>query len=577
MDPGLRMLLRSARMGAAGLVVLALRYGLPLRSAVVDVVTGIVAACFLLSVILPDRSGRSFPDRIGEDRWISLFSFLFLASVGVCIALGLCGGRSPSRALSLGMAIVGGYVAIVSAKVVTARLGSWLTSSVRPLLIPPATFLFVILAGTLMLMMPQSTRAHVPPLNAAFTATSATCVTGLIVQDTGQDFTGLGQAAILLLIQVGGLGLMTFVALFALFLGHTVGLRESLSLSMVMDSEFVADLKRTLSHIVFWTLSIEAGGALLLYMIWHPLGMQSSSLQTVWHAVFHSVSAFCNAGFSLNATNMEAFSSSPATCAIMGSLIVLGGLGFSVLAGLSTAFIGRLRRERSGFRSVHARLVLIVTAVLLGATMILFLACEWNNTLGGMPTGDKLANTFLESVTPRTAGFNTVPTAELSPAVRWGFTALMFVGASPGGTGGGVKTTTVALLLLTAAAMIRGRSTVDLWGRRIAPLDIMRAASVLVLACLVFAGSFLALLVTERGDQGYPDGLAPSDYMFESMSAFGTVGLSTGVTGTLTPTGRIAIMLTMFLGRIGPLMLAVASGRFLAVRYTYPQARVTIG
>ena len=579
MDPGSRKILRSVHVGIVGLLVLILRYGVPLRTTAIDVLLGLIGLCYLLSILLP--AGRSRPGlraRILEDSWVSFFTALFLVFLCVFFGLGLSGsldGRHLVGALRTGARL---YVALVSLKIVTSRIGAILTTRVSTALVPVMTFALVIACGTAMLALPEAAATDISFLNRAFTATSATCVTGLIVQDTGQDYELFGQMVILLLIQVGGLGLMTFVAFFALFLGHSVGLRESVSLSTVMDSEFIADLKRTLAHIIFWTLSIEAVGALLLYVTWKPLQMQTSVLDTVWHAVFHSVSSFCNAGFSLNTANMEPYASSPATCVVMGSLIVLGGLGFSVLAGLSSAFLTRVRERRRPVMPVHVRLVLVMTAVLVIATMLFFLACEWDNTLKGMSTGDRIANSFLESVTPRTAGFNTVPTNELRPATKWVFTALMFIGASPGGTGGGVKTTTVALLLLTALAILRRRSSIDIWHRRIAPTDVMRAASVFVLACFVVAFSVTALLLTERGAlASVEDGSQPSDYIFESLSAFGTVGLSTGVTGKLTPAGRLVIMLTMFLGRIGPLTLAVASGRFLTLHYTYPEARVTIG
>ena len=578
MSNGYGKLLSSAHVAAAGLILLALEYGVPIRSPVISVLIGLIGLFFVLSILLPAR-GSTLRVRIDRDRWTSIFVFLFLACLATCAVLSLTGAAPPGALGRVGLTGLRVFVALASLKILATSLGNWLTVRVNAALIPPMTFVLVIVAGSILLMLPEATSADVSPLNSAFTATSATCVTGLIVQDTGHDFTLFGQAVILLLIQVGGLGLMTFVAFFVLFLGHSVGLKESLSFSMVMDSEFVSDLKRTLAHIVFWTLSIEAVGAILLYMTWRPLGMHSSSLQTIWHSVFHSVSAFCNAGFSLNTTNMEPYASSPATCVVMGSLIVLGGLGFSVLAGLTSSFFHRLRRQRRNIITVHVRLVLVVTAFLIAGTMLLFLVGEWNNTLAGMSAGEKVANAFLESVTPRTAGFNTVPTHALSPAIRWVFTGLMFIGASPGGTGGGVKTTTVALLLLTAVAILRRRHTIDLWGRRIAIVDVMRAASVFVLACIVFSVSVSLLLLSERASLGAEAGrrFEIDDYIFESMSAFGTVGLSTGVTGELTPVGRLVIMVTMFLGRIGPLTLAVVSGKFIPVRYTYPEARVTIG
>ncbi len=468
------------------------------------------------------------------------------------------------------------YSALVSFRIMLAGLGVWVVSTFTPAAILPVTFGLVILAGSFLLLLPEANNGGVSAIDSTFTATSATCVTGLIVRNTGADFTFFGQAVILLMIQIGGLGLMTFVAFFALFLGQNISLRESLSMTRIMDSEFVSDLKKVLASIVGWTLIIEAAGAFILFSTWRPLRPEWTILQAIWQSVFHSVSAFCNAGFSLNATNLEGFAGSPTTCFTVGTLIVLGGLGFAVLTTIGAVSLHRIRTGRKLNLPVHSRLVLLVTGILILGAFVFFLASEWDNALKGMDIGEKIANSYLEAVTPRTAGFNTVPTASLLPAVRWLFIILMFIGASPGGTGGGVKTSTVGLLFVGVISLFRRRRLPEMWKHHIPYFDVQRASVVFLLGILVFAGSScLLLLVEASGSEG--GGFTAFDYVFEAASAFGTVGLSTGVTGDLSTTGRIIIILTMFLGRTGPASLAAATARSRPLRYKYPEARITIG
>jgi trk system potassium uptake protein TrkH len=260
----------------------------------------------------------------------------------------------------------------------------------------------------------------------------------------------------------------------------------------------------------------------------------------------------------------------------VGTLIVLGGLGFAVLTAIGAVSIHRIRTGRKMSLPVHTRLVLLVTGILIVGTFLFFLVSEWDNSLQGMDLGEKLSNSYLEAVTPRTAGFNTVPTSELLPAVRWLFIVLMFIGASPGGTGGGVKTSTVGLLFVGVISLFRRRRLPEMWKHHIPYFDVQRASVVFLLGILVFAGSSMLLLMVEGGGSEGA-GHMTSDYLFETASAFGTVGLSTGVTGDLSTTGRIIIILTMFLGRTGPASLAAATGRSRPLRYRYPEARITIG
>ncbi len=589
-------MLRSApvRRALALLVValLVLRFGVGVDSGgflrVSDILFLLTSAGFAAGLMITRRD-ESLGQGLVSDRWLTLFTALYLLGIILRLAGAVGGGGDTTLWQDiLALSIV--YSLLCSLRTLLSQFGRWMLGRLPPAAILPTSFAVVIALGTLALMLPRMT----PPeqgiglVDAAFTSTSATCVTGLIVRSTSQGFTVYGQAVILGLIQVGGLGIMTFVAFFALFLGHSAGLRQSVSLSRIMDSEFVSDLKRTMGSIVGWTIAIESAGAFVLYLLWSSEPTGWSRAETLWQSVFHSVSAFCNAGFSLDPSllgaaggaaapeNLEGLAHSAGTGITIGLLIVLGGIGFLVLTGIGASFMHRLRTGSRKRLSLQSRLVLVVTIALVVGSTALFLAVEWDGALSGMPLHLKVSNAFLEGVTPRTAGFNTVPTGELAPLTRWSFVVQMFVGASPGGTGGGVKTSTVALVLIGIVSLIRRKPGIELWKRRIPGHDMTRAAAVILLSFAVFALSAGALMLTERAvlDSGTQREMG---YVFESMSAFGTVGLSTGVTGGLTAGGRVVIILTMFLGRIGPAALAAATGRAVLPKYSYPEARITIG
>jgi len=580
---------RAFRLALATIVALLVivRYGMAIASQdvimAVDVCIFATAILFAMGILLPGR-GTVFSQRMLGERWLFLFTMLFLAAVLLLLIRVILSGFDASifQILSL-IALI--YSALCAIRILLAAFGSWALDNLPPAVTLPVTFGIVIAVGSILLILPQATPDGISPVDAVFTSTSATCVTGLIVVDTSEDFTGFGQAVILILIQVGGLGIMTFVAFFALFLGHSAGLKESISLSRVMDSDFVSDLKRILTSIIGWTLAIEAAGAIILYLVWESEPTVWPTGYNICQSVFHSISAFCNAGFSLDPAvagasgvhaNLEAFAHVPGIPLTIGVLIVLGGVGFLVLTAVGASMLNRLRTGSRRRLPHQAKLVLLITAALIVVSFIVFIAMEWNGALAGMSIPQKLSNAFLSAVTPRTAGFNTVPTASLLPAVKWLFVALMFIGASPGGTGGGVKTSTIGLIFIGFLSLIRGKSSTELWKRRIPAHDLKRAAAVLLLGGLVFTLSAGILLALETGRAGSSGG-EPFDYIFESMSAFGTVGLSTGVTPYLTFAGKVVIILTMFLGRIGPAALAAATGRVVAERYRYPEARITIG
>jgi trk system potassium uptake protein TrkH len=525
---------------------------------------------FALTPFLTKKEGF-VPDR--RTPWFLVMNSLLLAAVLLYLAAGLAGWNArwipePGVTASLFAFLMAGRVILRSIIRLSGRL--------NPALVLPASFLITIFIGTLLLMHPKATPEGftITFTDAFFTSASATCVTGLTVIDTEAGFTGFGQSIILLLIQTGGLGIMTFAAFFALSLGKNLSLRDAFSLSRLMDSDFISDLRQIIVSIIVWTLVIEIVGALLLMSAWRGLRPHWSTGELIWQSVFHSVSAFCNAGFSLNSNGLEGFSGSPATSMIIGSLIVLGGLGFGVLTAIAMRWVGFVRTGRRIRLPLQARFVCLMTFVLIVLAFTAFLGLEWNNTLKGMNLEDKLANSFLQAVTPRTAGFNTVPTASLLPHVRWLFILLMFVGASPGGTGGGVKTTALGLMLLSTRSLITGRLNPEIWQRRIPNFDLRRAGAIFTIGFVVFSASAFALLLSEKALIGPGE---PMDYIFESMSAFGTVGLSTGVTPGLTTLGRWVVIITMFIGRTVPATLAAATFRVDSSKYLYPEARVTIG
>ncbi len=433
------------------------------------------------------------------------------------------------------------------------------------------SFVLIILIGFLLLLTPKATvRGSIPLVDALFSATSAVCVTGLIVADTGRDFTHLGQGIILALIQIGGLGLVTFTAFFALVLRRGLGVRESLVLRGVLTYETIGRIGRTLGFMIGITVGLEAIGATLLFVLTRLDPLRTTG-EVAWRSAFHSISAFCNAGFSLSTSSFERFATDVPVNFVMTSLIIIGGLGFPVIMNLRGRRVLATKPGAARSRwSVHSKLVLVTTASLLVIGTVAFLALEWDGILQGKPLGEKLLKSYFASVTARTAGFNTVRTAWLAPPTLFLLAALMVIGGSPGGTAGGVKTSTFALVVMSIRSMFTGEGRVELFKRRIPRWVVSEALSVVAMGILVVCAGIFVLLVVEE--------LPMNDVLFEVVSAFGTVGLSTGITPTLSPVGKIVLMLIMLTGRIGPLTLVLAIGqRRKAPEYDYPEERVVIG
>jgi len=450
---------------------------------------------------------------------------------------------------------------------VRASLGAWLRTAripgapgrsfwrdLTPVQLFVGSFLLLILLGTVVLRLTPAfyTGERLGWLDALFTATSAVCVTGLILTDTATYFTPLGQAFLLLLIQLGGLGMITFASVLILGVGGRLSLRHE-ALTTFADVAPHVDFRNLTRNVLRFTLLFELAGAIILWLAW---GGRLGWTRAVGHAVFHSISAFCNAGFSTFSDSLVSFQRDPVTLIVISLLILAGGLGFLTLQELQ-----QLRRPaKSGARrlSVHSRMALTVSVLLLIAGWLPFVLLEWDQTLREMPGWARLLNGLFMSVTARTAGFNTIDYAGATEAAAFLTILLMFIGGSPGGTAGGVKTTTFALVGLLAWARLRGREQVSVWSRTVPEETVHRAVGLFVAAFSIV--TLAILLFTAVGVPA--TGAAPRDdfltRMFEAVSAFGTVGLSMGLTDDLTPAGRWVGALLMFLGRVGPLALASA-------------------
>ncbi|HCA87703.1 MAG TPA: ATPase [Streptomyces sp.] len=428
-------------------------------------------------------------------------------------------------------------------------------------------FALAILVGTLALMLPATTTGPEGAglLQAAFTATSAVCVTGLVVVDTPTYWNGLGQGIILTLIQVGGLGIMTLASLLGILVSRRMGLRTRMTAAVETKSLGLGDLRSVIKNVVRMSLLIEAVVALLLIPRF-LLAYDASWPKAVWLGVFHAVSAFNNAGFALYSDSLIGFASDPWICLPIAAAVIMGGLGFPVLFELR-------RRFRTPRRwSMHTRIVLWASAVFLVGGSLFITAVEWANpaTLGPMDTRGKLLAGFFNAVMPRTAGFNSIDTAAMTPSGWLGTDILMFIGGASAGTAGGIKITTFAVLFFVLYAEIRGESAVNIFGRRL-PTGVQRQAlTVVLLSVAAVTVSTLAFMLSTD--------FSLDRSLFEVISAFSTTGLSTGITADLPEPNQVLLIFLMFIGRIGPITAASA----LALRrrdrlYELPEERPVIG
>ena len=434
------------------------------------------------------------------------------------------------------------------------------------------SFALLILLGTVGLQLLPGIYTGEPMswLDALFTSTSAVCVTGLIVEDTAQFFTPWGQGFVLLLIQLGGLGMLTFASLILVALGRRVSLRAEASAIVTAESALHLEGRNMTRDIVRFTFLFETIGALMLYGLWVPnLGWKGAA----WPAIFHAVSAFCNAGFSTFTDSLIGFQQSPASLIVIASLILAGGMGFLTHTEMWYALVS-WEKKRAFRVSLQSRLVIFVTLFLTLAATPLFAMFEWNNCLAGLPIGDKLVNSLFMSITPRTAGFNAIDYGQATDSANLLTMMLMTVGGSPGSTAGGFKTTTLAILGLMAWSRLRGSESTNCIGRSIPEETTSRAVGLFVIAIgFAISGVFLLSATEVATSRGL------TEHMFEVSSAVNTVGLSMGLTPKLSVAGRSVIILMMFLGRVGLLTLAalLTVPRSRASQFRYAYEDVVIG
>lgn len=432
-------------------------------------------------------------------------------------------------------------------------------------------FATIIFAGAMLLNLPIASRSRQPVglVNAIFTATSAVCVTGLVVVDTGTYWTAFGQVIIALLIQIGGLGFMTMSTLFALLLGRKITLRERLLIQESLNQFDLEGLVRLTKNIIIATFTIELAGAIIYSLVFIP---EYGIKKGIAFGAFHAVTAFCNAGFDLigDFRSFTPYVNNHVINLNTMALIIIGGLGFSVWTD-----IYRVVRERS-FKnlSLHSKIVLSATILLIVLGAVFIFIAEINNpdTLSKLPVSGKVLASFFHSVTPRTAGFNTLDTASLSMPTKFMTIILMFIGGSPGSTAGGIKTATVAILIITVISVVRGKDDAEVFERHLPKYLVYRALSVASISLTLVIFVTMVLSITEQADF--------LTLFFEATSAFGTVGLSCNFTPQLSTPGRVIISMTMFAGRVGPLTLILAFAQ-RAIRnkgnVKYPEDRIMVG
>jgi trk system potassium uptake protein TrkH len=439
--------------------------------------------------------------------------------------------------------------------------------SLNPTLVFLMSFFLTIIVGAILLLLPAATVSgeKTSLLGAIFTSTSATCVTGLVLYDTGTHFTFFGQMIILLLIQIGGLGIMTISTAFAILLGQRMNLQSEQIMQNVTGESHRINMKNLITNVIFTTLAFELIGSLFLYKTFSHVFVSSNKV--LYYSVFHSVSAFCNAGFALMPDSFSGFYSSWNINFVISLLIIFGGLGFSVFVDLRRNLISRFTPKRF---SLHTKIVLLTTFTLILLGSVLYFISEYSNLMMSFSFKDRFLASFFQSVTTRTAGFNTIDISRLSKASVFISLFLMFIGASPGSTGGGIKTTTLAVIALSIKSLVRGNKDVSAFKRKINDENIRKVMALIALSMMFLIVMIFALLLIEP--------FSFQKILFEAISAFGTVGLSMGITAKLSSLGQICIIILMYIGRVGPLTLIFAlSERSKPADFTYIEEKISIG
>lgn len=422
----------------------------------------------------------------------------------------------------------------------------------------------LILLGTILLNLPIATQngESIGFINALFTSASAVCVTGLVVVNTGEFWSLFGQITIILLIQMGGLGFMTMATVGALAIGKKITLKERLIIKEQLNQETMSGLVKLTKYVILSTLAMEGIGAILLSTRFIPI---YGNAKGIWFSIFHSISAFCNAGFDITGDSMVPFVGDFTINMTISALVILGGLGFSVYIDIS-------RNKKFKKLHLHSKLVLTITSFLLVIGMLVFILIEFNNplTLGSLSSSEKVISSFFQSVVPRTAGFNSVNIGVLHDTTVFFMIILMFIGGSPGSTAGGIKTTTFGTLMLTTIAIIRGDRDVVAYRKRINDDVINRSLAIVTVSIILIIIVSFILTVTEAATF--------LDVLFETTSAFATVGLTRGITPNLTYFGKIIIILTMYAGRVGPLTMAFAfAQKNKPKKFRYSEGNILVG
>ena len=445
----------------------------------------------------------------------------------------------------------------------------------KPARLAVLSFACIIMIGTLLLCLPASSESGewTNPIDALFTSTSAVCVTGLIVKDTPEYWSLFGELVILGLIQAGGLGIMTVYAFLASVLGSTMSLAFERMMGDMVESHPEHNIVEMVEFICLFTLVAEILGAVFLYFSWR--GSFDAFWPCFYHSVFHSISAFCNAGFSLNSDSLVQYQSNFAVNMTISGLIIVGGIGFLVARDLGQytwwwLFSRRGRRPQLG---THTRLVLTVTGMLLLGGFVMIFATESTHSLSEAPLPNRMLAAIFQSVTPRTAGFNTMSlkTGVVAAPTALLLMSLMFIGGSPGSTAGGIKTTTLGVMISSIIATLRGREEAEMFHHSVRPETVHRVASVILLSLAAVVTGLFLLLITEEELRFLP-------VAFEVTSAFGTVGLSMGITSALSSWGRVIITALMFIGRLGPVTIVLSAASVEArLSYRYPPGHIIVG
>lgn len=430
------------------------------------------------------------------------------------------------------------------------------------------SFSAIIFLGTVALSLPfvVNDGKSIDLIDAFFTATSATCVTGLSTISLKNDFNVFGQLVVLVLIQIGGLGFMTLSSSLTILLGKSMGVKNKVLMQDLLDISSFEDLVAMIVDIIKYTLVIEFFGAIILTIAFSLEGYEFG--QALYYGFFHSVSAFCNAGFALFNNSLEDFSYSPLINSIICILIILGGLGFIVIKELEQIIF---KGKKIINLTIHSKIVLYTNIILIMIVAGYIFTSEYLHSLKGLDLIDQIQVSLFQSITTRTAGFNTIGLNSLYPHTVYLFCLVMFIGASPGSTGGGVKTTTFAILFQSLRATLKGKDRVEFFNRTVPNAIVVRATAIFIIS-LMIVSSFVLLLVSIETEHTF------LSIFFEVVSAFATVGLSLGITPYLTVAGKIAIIFLMFIGRVGPLTLALAIGKTKEKgNLEYPEGRILIG